>query len=738
MANPQFERSRERLPSDDANARLFALEMLKGLGLPENIEVPEARIARAQALWTQLKEMRNLAERVRTEHPDEYARRVKICKLQEAKLRAFILPKGREDLVEKPDESIFRLKEFLARLRALRRNFERGMKRFERMNDEKREQFVLESRRSFDELNFLLRYVEENLPVEVVGESVIYSEGRTKLDITETRAYLETVASALRSCKNRDEELSLFEELERKRNTIRPGDFLKLPLLERIKLVTNIASWDNLRDNTLVVIDFGENETLEQQIGLGDLMPPEIREIEVNGVLYTRRGNQGFYNDGEYLPIFDGSRVTLKKRDTGYAAQASRESASENVPRDRTIAEVARDFLVDEFLLEAVVLAVKEDSAEGITDEQEFLHIAARYLQNAQMKYEKQHGTAMEGNHYKQDFIVFALHRFNLFNSYQELSQNVAAEVLQKYAALRKITFEPMQPKTVSDDGEVRYEPQEIARGAAEFEARIQPRLQALRSSLAARGLPAAHIDATVLYAQKMYEQMARRMGAAYHSQVTIQSASGHRWTVNNNCVGFTMSAFENLPFAVLSGRQSGARQGSRRTYASNFYWGSFGDGTRDRFIRSIVSSDHHVYSERVTPSNADAVIGQYLAPGECAVINFWNHVGFVYKDIDGRVMLVHSGADVRPRQIDVPAGQDPPPGYERMQGTKCRRIRGSKVNEVPLGYFLAHKQTTYGPGRNEIKLVPLSALVADNMNDSRRGSEFSSYLEGHRAEMAA
>jgi hypothetical protein len=93
--------------------------------------------------------------------------------------------------------------------------------------------------------------------------------------------------------------------------------------------------------------------------------------------------------------------------------------------------------------------------------------------------------------------------------------------------------------------------------------------------------------------------------------------------------------------------------------------------------------------------------------------------------------MLFHSGADVRPRTVQVPLDGEIPPGYKRERGTTaCRRSAASKANELPLSYFMAHMQNSYGPGRNEVRIIPLSTLVSDNLADSVRSKEVVGFYE--------
>ncbi len=660
---------------------------------------------------------------------------------------------------------------------------------------EKLREYVLDLRRDVITFRFLLNYIAETKNVEMVavnGEDAheIYQESEDiKVDLTLENAFLADVEARLSAVVVKDVESevtddeSYYRNLEKLRDTIKPRDFLKWRYTgkwqQMINLVSNVKSWDQLKEETLVVFDFGANSALQYQVGLGDLMPPKIRQISLNGVVYTRRANQGFYNNGQYLAIWTGTKVKIHFEDPDYESKnKSRylrkfggdywkdesvldqkvvygEGTAEEKEREvtrRDVLSVAEDFGVDAYFLEAVLSAVSEDREQGISDDFEFLHIAARYIQNAEARF----GRALGSGFYTVDFIVYALDRFSLFNSYSGRNPRAKA-VIEKYAKLRGIDLqtdlkydepkvearrEAERPRSVKEvekivrgggdyKGEVYRAPVDISRARPEMLKRMRERLEDLYKGLLESGMSPDMAKMGQFYAFKVYSMMIARMGKQYQSKVDIKSFDGHFWAIKNSCVGHTMKVFEGLPFGVLSGRQAG------RKFASNFAWGKY-KGKHDPYLESLVSDESKLKIVHPNPWDADQVVGQHLMPGETAPAALWNHVFWIYKDFDGTVMICHSGADVRPNRVPVSeVSGDGLPGY-RIDGSGKYYIKekGSKVNELPLGVFLERQKHRYAAPRNRLKFIPLTTLVQDNLSDSLRASGMKEYYQAHRNEL--
>ncbi|MBI4231792.1 hypothetical protein HY605_01055 [Candidatus Peregrinibacteria bacterium] len=644
---------------------------------------------------------------------------------------------------EVQERSVFDgIKEFNRRFEDLQAKFS-GV---EKLDLKERKEVILSMRRRIMELKFLISYLRETALIEVMDGHDVYVEAENlKLDLTAKRKEIGDIERKLFEIKAVDNEveLRLYENLEQTRDNIKVRDFLKLPLADRLKLISNIKSWDDLKQEALLVFDFGKNRALKYQIGLGDLMPPEIRGISLSGNVYERRANQGFYLGGRYLAIFTGTKVKVEVVDKDYASKNEAEyakkfgadyKANENLEgRELARSEVfdtARSFGVDAYLLEAVLSQVRGDDANAINDDYEFLHIAARYVQNAEARFG---AGAMEGDHYGLKFIAYTLDHFNLFNEYSASIMNFDA-VAKKYASLRGFEFKPEEknlvekfrqaerPKTMKEieqmggranyHGEIAYSAVDLSHGSEEMKRRMEQRLKIFEAALNAGDVPEKYRSGVLAKARAVYEMMIGRMGTAYKGMVGIRRPEGGIWNINNNCVGHAMKVMENTGFRLLRGKQAGKQ-------AANFYWGPYRDGSRDfgghfSWLRSMISSEQDLVDVHVTPENCDSLVGQHLAVGECAPAGLWNHALWLYKDVNGVVMTCHSGADVRPRRI--PATGEMPPGYKQV-GSNYVKLSGSKVNEVPLSYFLSKTQKNYAPPRNSLKFVPLTKLFMGNVS---------------------
>lgn len=65
------------------------------------------------------------------------------------------------------------------------------------------------------------------------------------------------------------------------------------------------------------IVNFGEGKNINDVIGAGDVLPPTVSRIKVNGVEGERRYNPrpGYYDikTGKYLPIYDGDKIEVLK-----------------------------------------------------------------------------------------------------------------------------------------------------------------------------------------------------------------------------------------------------------------------------------------------------------------------------------------------------------------------------------------------------------------------------------------
>ena len=670
----------------------------------------------------------------------------------------------RDDLLS-PVEISSRMATIQAKLKEIK-NIEPG----------EREEFVLENRRLLIETRFYVDYARRNGLVEDKEGKEIWTVDDEDIDLGEFEREIDEAHATLASVTvetDEGEDKSVLEDLDYKRDTISPRDFKKLSLREKLALISNIKSVEDLGTDALLVFDFGTNTKLEYQVGLGDLMPPWVRGISLSGVEYKRRGNQGFYNNGKYLAIYNGTKVSITVSDEGYNIEEEYEKKfeadfanSELVAKAggidaqaesmevsyKDLFEVSKDYLVDAFFLQAVTAELQFDESIATGGNYEFVTMAARYIQNAEAKYEELFGSPLHssGKYYSEKFIAFAMDRFNLFNGYSPQSEDTIRRIMAKYGELRGVelkfddTFRSERAKMNPEEnkeyrrrslekgfveGGYTYERPTGGKGIDMLES-LSAWRNGLRESLRQK-VPRPsdqQIEMTLFYSESVFRNMQSVMGNLYKSQVTLTSPEGENWTIKNSCVGATMSFSEGLPLAVMRGYQAGKR------YACNKRWGSKKEQALWKggfhYISSVVSSDDLVIAERgLNPGNCDQRVGQHLAVGEPAIAGFWNHALWMYKKPNGTVMMVHSGADVRARRIPASSVDEAPAGYT-LRGNNYVRNAGSKVNEIPLREFLERKKKTYSGSRAFVKFVPMSTLVAENLDYATGAGRFTAYYE--------
>lgn len=79
---------------------------------------------------------------------------------------------------------------------------------------------------------------------------------------------------------------------------------------------TASVSRDAIKEKDSFIVNFGENKQVDNTIGAGDILPPTITKILVNGVEGERRNapRPGYYDaKGKYLPVFDGYKIEIVK-----------------------------------------------------------------------------------------------------------------------------------------------------------------------------------------------------------------------------------------------------------------------------------------------------------------------------------------------------------------------------------------------------------------------------------------
>lgn len=562
--------------------------------------------------------------------------------------------------------------------------------------------------------------------------------------IRQFRAILAEIDTIIPDADNPEEDVEETETVD----TV--DEFLDLDLDARLQMICGL-DLSQLSEGTEMSFRF-PNKNLEYSIGLGDLLPPEYRNVESNGVIYTRQGSQGFYNNGIYLAVLNGSRVTISAEPEEYSAEEEFSSKFNDTTQEQIvyqpdeailegiqslngndIYEYAMEFMVDPFLLQSVLTVLWESFSDQYGTESEFLHAAARFIQNAENSYRRIEGEDPIANgSYSLEFLVYALDHFNLFNyRTQRFTPDTIETVIESYGQTKGVsglqsinldleeTRSNMQQAYSREFADVSYNYSDAITQMTSTEMREKADWY---SDRVLRGLEhmGETLEVATLSAQAseiLYYNMFSREGTPYSGQVDIASVDGHRWTINNNCVGHVMRVLAGTPFAILSGRQSGFgdsnnRRGLAAVYASNWYWGDYDRApgeVRENYLQSLVKDRSSIigygrglnrryfegetsYEEVIDEGNVDELLGQHLADGEIAVIQFPSHVGLIYKD-NSQIMLSHS-----PRA-------------------------GSDVVTLPLARYVSMNHPDH------VRIVPISTMVRDNLADSRRSQSFRDFF---------
>lgn len=94
-------------------------------------------------------------------------------------------------------------------------------------------------------------------------------------------------------------------------------DITNLTLIDNSNPDTEILS-TNLKVGDSFTVNFGENKSLRDRTGAGDILPPNVKEITINGVSCERRNypRPGYYNDAmkpPYQRIYDNYKIIITK-----------------------------------------------------------------------------------------------------------------------------------------------------------------------------------------------------------------------------------------------------------------------------------------------------------------------------------------------------------------------------------------------------------------------------------------
>ncbi|NDK19344.1 transglycosylase SLT domain-containing protein [Candidatus Gracilibacteria bacterium] len=91
---------------------------------------------------------------------------------------------------------------------------------------------------------------------------------------------------------------------------------------------TGSVSRDSMKEMDSFIVNFGESKNINMVIGAGDILPPTVNHININGIEGERKNTPrpGYYNikTGRYLPIYNGDAIEILK--IGEADQKSGEA----------------------------------------------------------------------------------------------------------------------------------------------------------------------------------------------------------------------------------------------------------------------------------------------------------------------------------------------------------------------------------------------------------------------------
>lgn len=141
---------------------------------------------------------------------------------------------------------------------------------------------------------------------------------------------------------------------------------------------TASVSRDTLKESESFIVNFGENKNINHIIGAGDILPPTVSQVRINGVEGERKYDPrpGYYElkTGKYLPIFDGDTVeimkisTLKKEELESANKADEEQLN-HIAQEDIREESVRKISLEEkksFMNNATILAKAVEEQYGI------------------------------------------------------------------------------------------------------------------------------------------------------------------------------------------------------------------------------------------------------------------------------------------------------------------------------------------------------------------------------------
>jgi len=94
------------------------------------------------------------------------------------------------------------------------------------------------------------------------------------------------------------------------------ADLAKLLLVKKID-ATKEVSKDKIEEKDEFIVNFWENQNVNNIIGAWDILGTDIREVEINWVKWFRKSSPrpGYYTEAwKYLPVYDGDSIKIIKK----------------------------------------------------------------------------------------------------------------------------------------------------------------------------------------------------------------------------------------------------------------------------------------------------------------------------------------------------------------------------------------------------------------------------------------
>lgn len=207
---------------------------------------------------------------------------------------------------------------------------------------------VRNSLEDFDDVNKKLGNLEKKLKEtqnkieqeKIQGQIILLKRNRARLEkfsnLQEGKPELKksTEIQTILAGKNTENYLGSDLHILRKRGV----DIASLALVKESN-PAEAANSSSMKKDDRFIVNFGGNESLKKKVGAGDILPPEVTKVKINGVECERRNSPrpGYYKIEEgkrpiYQPIYDGYKIEIVERRTSITPEEIKatEIAAEN------------------------------------------------------------------------------------------------------------------------------------------------------------------------------------------------------------------------------------------------------------------------------------------------------------------------------------------------------------------------------------------------------------------------